>query len=70
VDEAKEALGCFVVTCCHAPRILEFVEETFDAVSQGVEQWVYGTLQLAVDFVGMTGFVPCKQASALISSLS
>lgn len=41
VDEAQEALGGFIVSCCDAASIFELVEAAFNQVAQLVERAIH-----------------------------
>jgi hypothetical protein len=48
VDEAKIAVGGFIISCCQPPGIFELVEAAFDHVAQGVDGGIDGELDKSV----------------------
>ena len=48
MDQAEIAVSGFVISCCQAPGIFEFVEASLDHIAQRLNRWVDGQLELAI----------------------
>lgn len=50
MDAGEEVPGAFVVSCCDASELLEFVEEALDEIALLVERLVVGSRREAIAF--------------------